>query len=292
LVEITSRTLEGRHFLHPDPWMAPLVVGVLARAQRKYGVSLHTFVFLSNHFHLLATFQDARQESLFMAFVKAQLAKRIRRIRGHTGEVVWGNRYSSVLVSPEPQAQTARLLYHLRQGVKEGLVADPLDWPGPSSWRAMLTGAPLVGYWLPLSALNLDCPPDFSSPKAEEEHLVLTPLPAWSHLPEAVRQQNLLDLLEVVRSEGEQQLATSRTTDPVRLAPLDLRPRPAPKRSGFLPLVHAFSRRVRQLFERAYREFVRAYRKAADALKKGIPGVAFPEGSFPRPAPFIPYAPA
>jgi hypothetical protein len=252
---------------------------------------VHAFVFLSNHFHLLATFRDARQAARFTGFLKAQLARRIRRIRGQVGEVVWGKRYALALVSTEPEAQVSRLQYLLRQGVKEGLVADPLDWPGPSSWHALATGEPLVGFWLPLDAIRPNSPPDFTSPKAEPEVLELCPLPAWAQLPEPLQRQLFLDLLDQVRQEARQHANSSQPRTPPHLGLVDLRPRPAPQRTDPLPLVHAASRKVRSLYEHAYATFFAAYRRAADALKCGLPPIPFPPGSFPRPAPFVPSQP-
>ncbi len=292
LSEVTCRTLEGRFFFQPAPWLNLLVVGVLGRAQRLYGVAVHAFVFLSNHFHLMATFSDALQAARFMGFVNSQLARRIRRLRGGH-DSVWARRYSLALISAEPEAQVGRLQYLLRQGVKEGLVADPLQWPGPSSWHALASGEPLVGYWLPLGALQLDCAPDFSSPLATREVLHLTPLPAWSHLSDGLQRRQFLQLLDFVRQQQphcRSQKAPS--TAPCDLKPLDLRPRPRPRRLAPLPIVHAASRSVRLLYQEAYCAFVAAYRKASEALKHGVRGVPFPEGCFPRPAPFVSLAAA
>ena len=50
LVEVTTRTLQGRFLLKPSPRLNSIVLGVLGRAQRRYGVTLHAFVFFSNHY--------------------------------------------------------------------------------------------------------------------------------------------------------------------------------------------------------------------------------------------------
>jgi hypothetical protein len=49
LVEITDRTVQGRFLLVPSPELNDIILGVLGRAQRRYGVGLCGFVFLSNH---------------------------------------------------------------------------------------------------------------------------------------------------------------------------------------------------------------------------------------------------
>ena len=46
-----------------------------------------------------------------------------------------------------PDVQWSRLKYLLANGVKEGLVESPLDWPGVSCAKALVHGEPLEGYW-------------------------------------------------------------------------------------------------------------------------------------------------
>ena len=80
LVEITSRTQHGRFPMRPSPGVNDLILGVLGKAQARYDVILHAFVFLSNHLHILATVLSPEQLSLFMAFFKGNLAKELSRL--------------------------------------------------------------------------------------------------------------------------------------------------------------------------------------------------------------------
>ena len=50
LVEVTCRTLHGRMLLRPSHRLNELVLGVLARAARCYGMGVCAFVFLANHY--------------------------------------------------------------------------------------------------------------------------------------------------------------------------------------------------------------------------------------------------
>ena len=50
LFEITCRTLHGRLLFRPGPEHNEIFIGVLARAQRLYGVSVSAAVCLSNHY--------------------------------------------------------------------------------------------------------------------------------------------------------------------------------------------------------------------------------------------------
>jgi hypothetical protein len=60
---------------------------------------------------------------------------------------LWSRRYQAIVVSDEPEAQVTRLRYMLSQGVKEGLVAHPAEWPGASSVKALLEDSPIEGLW-------------------------------------------------------------------------------------------------------------------------------------------------
>jgi hypothetical protein len=50
LVEVTTRCIQSRLLLTPRPLLNEIILGVLARAARLYGVSVVAFCFLSNHY--------------------------------------------------------------------------------------------------------------------------------------------------------------------------------------------------------------------------------------------------
>jgi hypothetical protein len=51
-----------------------------------------------------------------------------------------------MVVSDEKEDQRKRLKYILANGVSDGLVARPTDWPGPNVARALVHDEPLTGY--------------------------------------------------------------------------------------------------------------------------------------------------
>ncbi len=135
LVEVTNRTLQERFLLCPSGELNTLVEGILGRAQRIYKLEIVAYVFLSNHFHLLAVPDDAQQLSQFMGYVEGNLAKEAGRLHDWRGKF-WARRYRPINVGETPELQVARLRYILAQGVKEGLVSSPKQWPGASSTGA------------------------------------------------------------------------------------------------------------------------------------------------------------
>ena len=66
LVELTTRTVQGRFLLRPGPGLNRIVAGVLGRAQRLYQVEIVYLAVLSNHLHLLVCVDTARQMADFM----------------------------------------------------------------------------------------------------------------------------------------------------------------------------------------------------------------------------------
>ena len=296
LVEVTSRTIQSRFLLRPSAGLREITLGVLGRAQRRYEVAIVAFVFLSNHYHLLVWVRDAEQLARFVGFLNSNLAREIGRLHGWR-EKVWGRRYQPVLVSDEPAAQIERVHYLFRQGIKEGLVSDPLEWPGATSLPAMLDGRSLTGTWFDRTAECLarrreagPCRQRFVS----KEVVRLSPLPAWAHLAEGERRRRLEDLLELTRSEAASRIQSTgrKAVGPEGVERLDPWDIPAETRRGPAPLVHAASGEARAAIRAAYRCFVSTYRRAADLLRSIGSAPIFPVGSFPPARPFVRPAPA
>ncbi|MCL4837657.1 MAG: transposase [Thermoanaerobaculia bacterium] len=291
LVEVTCRTLQARLLLRPSPLLREITLGVLGRAQRLSGVAIHAFVFLANHYHLLVSVSDAAQLAKFVGFLNSNLAREVGRIH-EWQERLWGRRYQAILVSEEEESQAERLLYLARQGCKEGLVSDPLEWPGATSWRAMLDGRSLEGTWFDRTAEGLARRKgmEFGARElASPETVMLSPLPAWAHLEPAAQRERLRELLDLARAEAQAMRQETGREPLGREAAMRQDPHRSPARckKGPAPLVHAASREVRRVYREAYRIFAAAYRRAAEALQAGVEAVAFPEGCFPPPGPFL-----
>jgi hypothetical protein len=75
LVEITTRTFQGRLLLRPSPELTDIILGIIGKAQARYGMTIHAFVFLSTHAHFLLSPTSAGQLARFVQFVNANVAK-------------------------------------------------------------------------------------------------------------------------------------------------------------------------------------------------------------------------
>ena len=138
-MEITSRTIQGRYLSRPSAEANRRIMGVLGRAQRLYGVKLHAFVFLSNHFHILMSILSMLQMASFCRYFKCNTSKELGALYDWSGPL-WERRYSHIELAATGVDQIDRLLYILNNGSKEGLVRSPRDWGGVTSARALYDG--------------------------------------------------------------------------------------------------------------------------------------------------------
>ena len=290
LVEVTCRTIHGRYLLRPSKRLNAIVLGILGRAQQATGMKICAFVYLSNHCHLLLRPTDADQLASFMRYLNSNVAREVARLHGWR-EKVWGRRYYDIAVSHESEAQIGRLRYLLEQGVKEGLVATPLHWPGAHSTACLSRGTPLRGIWIDRTAqyrARLRGEPTHDERFTSSESVELAPLPCWEELEESQRQTLVRRMVrEIVREH-----ASRRDGRPVlgRRRILEQDPHDRPARSKRLPgpRFHAVSPRVRKALEWAYAAFRIAHRQAGEELRAGHRQVCFPPGSFPGPGRFVP----
>ncbi|RMH21963.1 MAG: hypothetical protein D6696_04460 [Acidobacteria bacterium] len=290
LVEITSRTIQGRLLLRPSRELNETVIGALARAQRKYPIAVCGVAVLSNHYHLLAWVEDAERLARFMAYFNAKLAKEVRRLHGWSDKI-WARRYDGVVVSQDEATQVRRLKYVLSQGTKEGLVRSPYDWPGVHCAAALVEGRPLTGFWFDRTA---ECQArqrgrdDDPYAHATPEMLVFDPLPCWRHLPVKNYRQRVADLVSTIEQEAadDRRQRGTAVLGARAIAAQDPHARPEVLSRSPAPDFHARGESLR-LLRRAYSDFVAAFREASARLRAGERDVRFPEGCFPPGQPFV-----
>ena len=289
LVEVTNRTIQGRFLLRPSQELNELLIGVLGRAQRLYGVKLHAFVVLSNHYHLLMTVDSALQMAQFIAYFQGNLAKEAGRLYNWRGPF-WHRRYQHILVSEEEGAQVARLRYILANSCKEGLVPTPLDWPGVSSVRNLLLGEEIRGVWVDrtkerFAGANVD---NNTTRFRQLETVSVSSLPCWEHLDIGVQRMRIQDLVDqiCVETEARHRVNGTRPVGITRLLHLDPHAKPHRSECSPAPLFHCASKQVRDALHAAYGLFCSAFRQSADRMRAGKSPVAFPEGAFPPALPF------
>ena len=285
LVEITCRTIQGRLLLRPSAGMNDLIRGVLARAARLAGLAVHAPVFLSNHYHLLVSVVDSQQLAKFMNYLNSNLAREAGRLV-RWREKFWGRRFQAVIVSDEEAAQVARLSYILAQGVKEGLVGSPFDWPGVHCAQALTEGTAISGRWHDRTLESKARRRGLAlEPQAfvEQEELQLTPLPCWKSLSPEEYRARVQQLIEAIETDARLQQEETGKAPLGAAAVCRQNPHHQPNRikKGPAPLVHAVAPAVRRSLRKAYFAFHEAYRYAANRLRAGATDFEFPVGAFP-----------
>jgi hypothetical protein len=291
LVEVTTRTLQGRLLLKPSPELTDLILGVVGKAQALYGITIHAFVFLSTHAHFLVSPSSAGQLARFMQFVNANIAKEAGRLHGWR-ERLWSRRYRAIVVADE-QAAHGRLRYVLAHGVKEGLVGSSGAWPGPNCVEALTTGALLRGTWVDRSA-------EFKARQRGESVLPsqfvttfdveLTPLPCLRHLTRDERQANCRRIVAEIKDHAESD-NREKGRQPMGVAAIlaqDPHSKPASTDRSPAPFVHASDDSIEAEFRAAYRAFVDAFHGGASRLREHARTIVdmFPLWAFPPPLPF------
>ena len=298
LVEVSTRTFQGRYFLKPTDQVRQIVLGVVGRAQRMYSMDICLITFMSNHYHMLLVPQDARQLARFMGFINGQIAKKILPLLPWKGKF-WDRPFDLILVTDEPQAQRARFRYLSSHGVKEGLVERPEQWIGVHGIDAWLKGERLIGYWFDKMketrakrraknrGRRLD-PREFR----HREEVVLVRLPCWSaegSSEREIREEIAAMVEEIVTTHRLERILAGR----VRLAGVEgvlakaWDHQPAESKTGRRPLFHFRSKGAFEVWRSALADFLAAYRRASSALRSSEKRVWFPQRCFPPAGPFI-----
>jgi hypothetical protein len=291
LHEVTLKTFQARFLLTPDGRLNDLVVGVLGRAQRLFGLTVCAVVVLSNHLHLLVVPDSEHQLMRFCQFAAANISREVGRLRNWTGGI-FRRRYSLVVVTDEPAAQVSRLRYLLSHGVKEGLVRHPRDWPGIHSVRELLAGGwQMPGVWVDRTALygalrrarsigrrNAVDERDFEHP----EVLHLAKLPCWATLADRAYQKAITELVADILLEHRERAAGVSDHAALRIRRQNPEHRPDFTKRSPRPPCHAASRTERRSLQQLLRAWIDAYYQASRRFLAGDASAleAFPPGAF------------
>ena len=274
--------------------MTAIILGVLGRAQALYGIVIHAFIFLSDHYHMLVTSKNAKQLADFFGYVDGNIAKEAGKLGDWHGKF-WGQRYQAIPVSDEEEAQVARLKYIFSNGCKEGLVASPRDWTGASTVNVLMKGASkMKGIWYNRTKEYRARLAGRHEVFPSAETVTLTPLPCWKDLKNDTIRSRVSRLIKEIEQETRRMHSEQKTSPAGIDRVLAKHPHSRPKsmKRSRAPLIHAASAAVRKKFREGYHSFVECYRQASDRFRAGETSVPFPLGSFPPPRPFIEaYAP-
>ncbi len=270
---VTRRCSERRFFLRPSKSTNAIFGYVLAVAAARYGVLVHAYCVLSNHFHLVVTDPDARLPE-FHRYLDGLVARATNASLGRW-ESFWDpDSYSAVRLETAG-AVVEKIVYVLANPVAAGLVRRGREWPGLWSDPARIGGAPVVfdrpreffrekGSLPKSAAVELRRPPGFESDAAFRDVVV------------AELRETEDGIAAELTTGGRSFLGAGR----VFAQRPDARPSTdEPRRT---PSPRVASRNKWKRIEALLRldEFVQSYREALSSWRAGARNVMFPFGTW------------
>ncbi|HYD53900.1 MAG TPA: hypothetical protein VEA99_14785 [Gemmatimonadaceae bacterium] len=272
-VMITRRCFGRMLLLRPSAASNALFLYILAVAARRFGVLLHAFCVMSNHFHCVLTDPHGNLPK-FEQYLDGLVARSFNAIHGRW-ESFWAPGSYSAVRLLTPAAVVEKAAYVLANPVAAGLVRRGSEWPGV--WGGAGVGGMLGG--------QVRRPPGFfrvDGPMPETAELVLSCPPGFESIDDFGDQ--LAD--EVARLEaravrrmsirGKSFLGARRVLAQDPLA----QPTSREPRRGLSPRVAARDRWKRVEALTRLEAFVRSYRQAWRAFSRGVRDVVFPHGTY------------
>jgi putative transposase len=112
--------------------MTDLLVDVLRSHMRAGKFSIHDFVAMPNHLHVLLTIPGTITIEKAVQLIKGTFSYRAKKELGFDGEI-WQRGFSDVRVTGEESFREHQT-YIDNNPVKAGLAASPLEYPGGSAY--------------------------------------------------------------------------------------------------------------------------------------------------------------
>jgi putative transposase len=266
---VTRRCVQRQFFLKPSRVTNEVFQYLLATAAQRYGVELHAYCVMSNHYHLVVTDPHARLPA-FQQYLDGLVA---RAINAHLGrrDYFWGSDTFSAVALVGPRDVVDKAAYALANPVAAGLVRAGRRWPGLWS-RPEAVGAdgrlvqrprhffdPAGG--LPESVpLKLTTPPGFPTAIAYREQLTV-----------ALAEREAEASLKVTGFIGVARVLAQKAT---------ARPRSVEPRPKLNPRVAARDNWKRIEALRRLVSFLADYRAALQEWHQGRTRVLFPAGTY------------
>jgi hypothetical protein len=135
---LSRRCTQRQLLLRPHPHVEQIYLYCLAEAALRYDITLHGFIAMSNHQHIVIRDNHANFPK-FLAHLDKMIAK---AMNAHLGrwENFWATEQPNAVYLVEPADRLAKLVYLLANPAADHLVDRLSDWPGASSLSLSLSG--------------------------------------------------------------------------------------------------------------------------------------------------------
>jgi putative transposase len=268
---VTRRCSEQRFFLTPSAKTNHMFAFCLAWACRVYGVQLHAFCVMSNHWHAVLTDVEGRLPE-FMAHVHKYVAKCLN-LSLNRRENLWSAQpYNAIVLHTEAEVLD-KMVYTLGNPVNAGLVRKASEWPGLCSasraYRSLRSVVRPREFFRAQGPVDVRCQLQVTAP---------------AHF-ESMGNQAFQTLLEESLAEYERQCRLERSGAFLGVkrilaqSPFAVPPRPQ-KHFGRHVLLAGKSREVLRAGIERLKAFVQSYREAFLQFKAGNRTTLFPPGTY------------
>ena len=270
---ITRRCFDRMYLLRPSDLVNELFEYVLGVKAEKYGIQLHAWCVLSNHWHCVLTDREGRLPE-FQRDLGSTIARALNAAHGRW-ESFWAPGSYSAVALQTPDDVLDKMAYVLANPVAAGLVRRGSEWPGLWSAPAAIGASARVvkrpdhyfrkeGPTPATASLKLTCPQGFGSVEALRERLTA----------ELTRREDQAarDLAEEGRSflGAQKVLAQNPFSRPASREP----------HGGLKPRVASRDKWKRLEAIGRLKRFLAEYRVAWRAFKGGARETRFPEGTY------------
>lgn len=279
---VTRRCLERRYFLKPSKRTEGIFPYALALYASRYGVEIHGYCVLSNHYHLVLTDTAGRLPD-FMRDFGSLIARATNCALGRWDTFWEGDSYSAVELLTSA-AVHEKLVYLLANPVSAGLVRHACEWPGHWSHPRRI-GVPPVTIRRPVVRSSSKNSKDFFDQRGQmpaSVELRLTPPPGFENDPSLADSllASLAGAEEAAAATNAYQGRTFMGVDRVLAQSFFARPAPGEPRRELSPRVACRNKWKRIEALQQLGEFRRAYRDALASWRAGLRQVLFPPGTW------------
>ena len=272
---LSRRCTQRQYLLRPDAFIEEAYLYCLGEAASRFTITLHGWIVMSNHQHLLV--RDNRGNfPEFLAHFHKMVAKVVNAYRGRW-ENLWATEQPSAVYLVTAEDAFRKLVYLLANPVSDHLIERVGDWPGASSY----------GLHLGSRAKTVKRPRlFFRTDGAMPEEVTLKPerLEGYEEMSEEEWRGKIAKAVQAVEEQARQERArTGRGVvgrkQVLKMSPTDS-PRTQEPRGKLRPQVACGNReqRIRELA--VLRGFRVAHREARQRFERGERGVEFPSGTY------------
>ncbi len=138
---LTRRTAQRRFLLLPSAVVEQVFLYCLAFASLSFGLEIHGFCVLSNHYHLVVTDVEGKLPR-FMHWLNVHVSK-LLNVKYRRGENFWSDKKFSAVHLLNREDVLDKLVYTIGNPVSSWLVSRSDRWPGLVSLPPQLAGAVL-----------------------------------------------------------------------------------------------------------------------------------------------------